>query len=121
MVTDFGLIEAIESGLVKIPFLPSSDDTLAVAMPVLRNLFHYVSDDLPKAGQKKRRARAKAEGESDSLKEEPPRIPDIVQAAFKQFYEHYEDGLRDRRYSIEARVRRTGADRHSPGFYFRLQ
>lgn len=102
-VTDFGLIEAIESGLVKIPFLPSSDDTLAVEMPVLRNLYHHVkgSNQLPKAGQKKRRARAKAEGET--LKEEPPRLPDIVKAAFKQFYEHYEQEYRDRRHSLEAR------------------
>ena len=100
-VTDFGLIEAIESGLVKIPFLPSSDDTLAVEMPVLRNLYHYVSDELPKAGQKKRRARAKAEGES--LQEAPPRLPEIVKAAFKQFYEHYEEEYRERRHSLEAR------------------
>ena len=27
VVSDFGLVEAIESGLVKIPFLPSMDDT----------------------------------------------------------------------------------------------
>ena len=63
-VTDFGLIEAIESGLVKIPFLPTSDDTMAVELPVLRDLYRHVRDELPKAGQKKRRARAKAEGET---------------------------------------------------------
>ncbi len=101
VVSDFGLIEAIESGLVKIPFLPESDDTQAITMPVLRNLFHHVKRDLPKAGQKRQRARAKAEGAV--LKEEPPRIPDIVQAAFKQFYEHYEEEFRDRRHSLKAR------------------
>jgi type III restriction enzyme len=101
VVSDFGLIEAIESGLVKIPFLPESDDTQAIAMPVLRNLFHLVKKDLPKAGQKRQRARARAEGAV--LKEEPPRIPDIVQAAFKQFYEHYEEEYRDRRHSLKAR------------------
>jgi len=101
VVTDFGLIEAIESGLVKIPFMPVSDDTQAIEMPVLRDLYKHVKQDLPKAGQKRRRARAKAEGEA--LKEEPPRLPEIVKAAFKQFYEHYEEDLRDRRHSLDAR------------------
>src|SRR5207237_7481642 len=80
IVTDFGLIDAIESGLVNIPFLPTRDDTQAVEMPVLRNLYAHVKSDLPKAGQKKRRARAKAEG--GTLAEEPPRLPEIVKAAF---------------------------------------
>lgn len=101
VVSDFGLIEAIESGLVKIPFLPESDDTQAIEAPVLRNLYQHVKKELPRAGQKRQRARAKAEGAD--LKEEPPRIPDIVQAAFKQFYEHYEEEYRDRRHSTKAR------------------
>ena len=101
VVTDFGLIDAIESGLVKIPFLPTSDDTQAVEMPVLRNLYAHVKSDLPKAGQKKRRARAKAQGET--LTEEPPRLPEIVKAAFRQFYEHYQDEFRDRKHTLEAR------------------
>src|SRR6266513_1165322 len=97
----YGLIDAIESGLVKIPFLPTSDDTQAVEMPVLRNLYAHVKSDLPKAGQKKRRARAKAQGET--LTEEPPRLPEIVKAAFRQFYEHYQDEFRDRKHTLEAR------------------
>lgn len=42
VVSDFGLIEAIESGLVKIPFLPESDNTQEIKMPVLRNLYEHV-------------------------------------------------------------------------------
>lgn len=101
VVSDFGLIEAIESGLVKIPYLPVSDDTQAVEMPVLRDLYRYVKDDLPRAGRKTQRARAKEEGAA--LKEAPPRIPDIVQAAFKQFYAHYAQEFRTRRHSSDAR------------------
>ena len=101
VVSDFGLIEAIESGLVKIPYLPVSDDTQAIELPVLRNLYQHVKNDLPKSGQRLRRARAKAEG--SLLKEEPPRIPEIAQAAFKQFYAHYEEEYRDRRHSSKAR------------------
>jgi type III restriction enzyme len=101
VVSDFGLIEAIESGLVKIPYLPLSDDTQAIELPVLRNLYQYVKKDLPKAGQKNKRAQAKAEGVA--MKEEPPRLPDIVKAAFKQFYEHYDKEYRTRYFSTEAR------------------
>src|SRR5205823_1929518 len=49
VVTAFGLIEAIESGLVKNPFLPTRDDTQQIEMPVLRNLYENVREDLPKA------------------------------------------------------------------------
>jgi type III restriction enzyme len=101
VVSDFGLIEAIESGLVKIPYLPVGDDTQAVEMPVLRDLYHYVSKDLPLAGQKKERARAKEQG--SVLKEAPPRIPDIVKAAFEQFYKHYANEHRTRHVSTDAR------------------
>jgi type III restriction enzyme len=103
VVSDFGLIEAIESGLVKIPYLPVSDDTQAIEMPVLRDLYHNIPREqlLPMAGRKHRRAQARAKGEA--LKEEPPRLPDIVQAAFKQFYAHYEEEYHDRRHSSKAR------------------
>lgn len=101
VVTDFGLIEAIESGLVKIPFLPTRDDTQEIKLPVLRNLYEHVRDELPKAGQRTQRQRAKSEGES--LAEAPPRIPDTLKLAFKQFYEHYEQEFRNRRHSLAAR------------------
>jgi type III restriction enzyme len=89
VVTDFGLIEAIESGLVKIPFLPESDNTQELDMPVLRNLYEHVKDELPKKGQRKQKSEAAAEGQS--LKEIPPRLPSLVKAALDQFYGHYED------------------------------
>ncbi len=59
MVSDFGLIEAIEAGLVKIPFMPQSDNTQELDMPVLRNLYEHVSDELPKKGARKRNPRRK--------------------------------------------------------------
>ena len=87
VVSDFGLIEAIEAGLVKIPFLPESDSTQQLDMPVLRNLYDHVRDQLPKQGQKRRRK--KDEDEKSDLTEPPPRIPDLVKTALQQFYEHY--------------------------------
>ncbi|MFQ5629576.1 MAG: restriction endonuclease, partial [bacterium] len=88
-VTDFGLIEAIESGLVKIPFLPESDNTQELSMPVLRNLYEHVKNDLPKKGRKKKKSEAKEEG--TILIEEPPKLPPTVKAALDQFYHHYKE------------------------------
>jgi type III restriction enzyme len=89
VVSDFGLIEAIEAGLVKIPFLPESDNTQELAMPVLRNLYEHVREQLPRKGQRKQKSEAAAEGKK--IKEEPPRLPSLVKAALDQFYGHYLD------------------------------
>lgn len=88
VLSDFGLIEAIESGLVKIPFLPESDDTQELTMPVLRNLYDHVKGDLPKKGQEKLKKEARSEGKK--LGEQPPKLPPLVKSALNQFYEHYE-------------------------------
>ena len=87
VVSDFGLIEAIESGLVKIPFLPESDNTQELTMPVLRNLYDHVKDELPKKGQRTQKKDAAAEG--NKFIELPPRLPSLVQGALDQFYNHY--------------------------------
>ncbi|MCC6550655.1 MAG: DEAD/DEAH box helicase family protein [Ignavibacteriaceae bacterium] len=95
VVSDFGLIEAIESGLVKIPFLPESDNSQDIKQAILRDIYTHVANDLPRKGQKKKKAEAKEEG--TKLKEEPPNLPVIVKGALDQFYNHYkdyDDGLR---------------------------
>jgi type III restriction enzyme len=88
VVSDFGLIEAIESGLVKIPFLPESDTTHELTMPVLRNLYEHVKGDLPMKGQKRKKSEARKEGK-DAVGEEPPKLPPLVKAALEKFYDHY--------------------------------
>lgn len=98
VVSDFGLIEAIESGLVKIPFLPESDNTQELTMPVLRNLYDHVKDELPKKGQRTKKKDAAEEGKK--LVELPPRLPSLVKGALDQFYNHYVDyfnGIRKHR------------------------
>ncbi len=101
VVSDFGLIEAIEAGLVKIPFLPTWDNTQQLEMPVLRNLYEHVRDDLPKAGRKTLRARAKEQGEK--FKEGPPNLPHTLRLALTKFYEHYEGEFKTRNDSLTAR------------------
>lgn len=100
IVSDFGLVEAIESGLVKIPYLPVDDSSQSIDEPVLKDLYQHCKEGLPKKGQKTKRKDEKAEGkDSKSRIEEPPKLPDLVKVALDQFYEHYvkyENGLRQK-------------------------
>ena len=89
VVSDFGLTEAIESGLVKIPFLPESDNTQSLTQPVLRNIYEYVKDDLPKKGRKTAKAEAKKEGRVE--REAPPNLPPLVRSSLEMFYKHYKE------------------------------
>lgn len=50
VVSDFALVDAIESGLVKIPRVPTDDNTGRSA-PKYRNLWAHISGSLPKRGQ----------------------------------------------------------------------
>ncbi|MDX2302428.1 MAG: DEAD/DEAH box helicase family protein [Microscillaceae bacterium] len=102
VVSDFGLIEAIESGLVKIPFLPESDNTQELTMPVLRNLYDHVKDELPKKGQRTQKKDAAAEG--NKFIELPPRLPSLVKGALDQFYTHYVEYFNGIRKHQEAKV-----------------
>ena len=51
-MSDFGLVDAIESGLVKIPYLPAYDNTPDLDEPKLRNIYECIKDKLPKRGMK---------------------------------------------------------------------
>lgn len=97
VVSDFGLIEAIESGLVKIPYLPQADDSQDIDSAKLKNLYEHNKEQLSKMGRTKAKKVAKAEGKV--FKEEPPKLPPMVKTAFDQFYTHYEKyerNLRDK-------------------------
>jgi type III restriction enzyme len=110
VVSDFGLIEAIEAGLVKIPFLPVDDSSQAIEEPVLRNLYEHCKAELPRKGERTRRKEDKEEKEpgkakgkkgadkSAALFEPPPQLPALLRTALEQFYRHYErydQGLRE--------------------------
>ena len=95
VVTDFGLIEAIEAGLVKIPFLPVEDTSQNLTEPVLRDLYQHCKDGLPKKGQEKARSEAKKKGEK--IVEAPPNLPPTLVTALQMFvknYNEYEAGMR---------------------------
>lgn len=96
VVSDFGLVDAIESGLVKIPFLPSFDNTHDLEEPKFRNIYKHVSGELSKMGVRTARKNAKDEG-IEEKKETQPNLPTLVNTAFEQFtkdYQDYERGIR---------------------------
>ena len=99
VVSDFGLIEAIEAGLVKIPFLPDSDDSQELGRPILSNLYDHVKDQLPKQGRQTKKRGAKAEGAK--LQGERPNIPTLIRQAMDLFYNHYDEYDKGRREKLE--------------------
>ncbi len=102
VVSDFGLIEAIEAGLVKIPFLPVDDTSQEIDEPKLRNLYEHCKADLPKKGQRTQRKEDSKDdkrlGAAAQHIEQPPQLPPLLKTALEQFYRHYENyerGLRE--------------------------
>lgn len=100
VVTDFGLIDAIEAGLVKIPFLPVSDNSQEIDDSKLRDIYSHVREELPKMGQKKRKSEAAKD--QKILIEEPPELPTLVKMALDQFHSHYKRYTEGRREAFES-------------------
>ena len=90
VVSDFGLVDAIESGLVKIPFLPSYDNTHDLDEPKLRNIYKHISRDLPKKGQKKQKKEDREAGRTGEP-EDAPHLPALLNSALEQFVKDYEE------------------------------
>ena len=79
VMSDFSLMDAIESGIVKLPRVPVAENiTGAGEMPVYRNLWEHIRKDMPKKGRGKNR-------DLDPLK-----IPALLQTAINALYGHYE-------------------------------
>ena len=78
VVSDFGLMDAIESGIVKIPRVPVSDDSMTGEGPMYRDLWLRVRDDLPKKGVQ--------ETGIDGL----PIIPEELEGALRSLYVDYQ-------------------------------
>jgi len=78
VVSDFSLIDAIESGVVKIPRVPVADDTVDKAGPTFRTLWPRIRADLPK-----KTART-------ATRTAPPHLPAELQAALHALYGNYE-------------------------------
>ncbi|MBP9759779.1 MAG: DEAD/DEAH box helicase family protein [Candidatus Pacebacteria bacterium] len=79
VVSDFDLIDAIESGIVKIPRIPVRDDAINKDdIPSYRHLWLHIKDDLPKRGNKT--------GDSSDV----PMLPSTLETALYSLYENYQ-------------------------------
>ena len=78
VVSDFSLIDAIESGIVKIPRVPVADDTMQGDQPTYRYLWPRIREELPRKG----RRTESVEGE--------PKLPVELQGALHSLYGNYE-------------------------------
>ena len=103
VVSDFGLVDAIESGLVKIPFLPAYDNAEGLDEPKLRNIYESVKDKLPKRGIRGQKKKDKEENvDKTALGIQPPKLPTLLNIALEQFVKDYEDYDRGLRQAYEA-------------------
>lgn len=94
VVSDFSLIDAIESGIVKVPRVPVSSNDSVGEMPTYRDLWLRIRDDLPKKGRG-----------TEGIGEEP-KLPLELEGALHALYGNYEE--RYRRWEAET-AGRTGA------------
>ena len=76
-VSDFSLMDAIGSGIVKLPRVPVADNIPNSEMPTFRNLWHHIGKKMPKKGR----------GKAASL--DPLSIPVELQTALEALYGHY--------------------------------
>ncbi|MCB0325961.1 MAG: hypothetical protein KDD69_20435, partial [Bdellovibrionales bacterium] len=79
-ISDFSLMDAIECGIVKLPRVPTADNIPEAEVPVFRDLWEHIRDDMPKKG------RGKGQGELD-----PNSLPAKLQTALVALYNHYQE------------------------------
>ncbi len=77
-VSDFSLMDAIESGIVKLPRVPVADNISTGEMPKYRALWENIRANMPKRGR----------GKAQSL--DPRRLPIQLVSALDALYGHYE-------------------------------
>ncbi len=83
VVSDFSLIDAIESGIVKVPRVPIADDAAAVEGVTYRELWPRIREGLPKKGRK-----------STADTAERPILPPALEGALTSLYYNYEKAFR---------------------------
>lgn len=87
VVSDFSLMDAIESGIVKIPRVPVSDNQIGEHLPIYRNLWENLKKS-PKSLPRKGRTK---QGENLN----PEDLPSILLSALEALYHHYEKVARE--------------------------
>jgi len=78
-MSDFSLLDAIESGIVKLPRVPIAENIPGNEMPMYRNLWEHIRTDMPKKGR----------GKGRQL--DPLSLPTRLQTALQALYGHYQE------------------------------
>jgi len=94
VVSDFSLIDAIESGIVKVPRVPVADDSVTGSQPTYRDLWLRIRENLPRKGR----------GTEDLGKVEP-KLPAELEGALQSLYGNYEKYYRKWEENLGARAR----------------
>jgi len=76
-MSDFSLMDAIESGIVKLPRVPVAENIPGDEMPMYRDLWENIRKDMPKKGR----------GKGEEL--DPLKLPTRLQTAMEALYGHY--------------------------------
>jgi type III restriction enzyme len=76
-MSDFSLMDAIESGIVKLPRVPVADNIPGEDVPVFRELWKHIRGEMPKKGR----------GKAGGL--DPLKLPTKLQTALEALYGHY--------------------------------
>ncbi len=87
VVSDFSLMDAIESGIVKIPRVPVDDDVAATEQPTYLRLWDHVGAQLPK--------RANRRAESDSNWVPPKELQGALESLYRSFEKRFQAWERD--------------------------
>ncbi len=77
-MSDFSLMDAIECGIVKLPRVPVAENIPGDELPVFRNLWEHIRQEMPKKGR----------GANPDL--DPLKLPTRLQTALQALYGHYE-------------------------------
>jgi type III restriction enzyme len=93
VVSDFSLIDTIECGIVKVPRVPVSDDSMVGEQPTYRDLWLRIREHLPKKGRG-----------TEALKGEP-NLPAELEGALQSLYLNYEKYFKKWEQNTEARSR----------------
>lgn len=79
VVSDFSLTDAIESGIVKVPRVPVSDDSMDSRMPKYREIWPRIREHLPKKGR------------GTQAVDEEPKLPKLLEGAIQSLYSNYQE------------------------------
>ncbi len=93
VASDFSLIDAIEAGIVKVPRVPVSDNSMTGEQPTYRDLWYRIREHLPKKG----RGTEAVGGE--------PKLPAELEGALQSLYNNYRQYYRQWEENTEARLR----------------